>query len=279
MNKELFFNNYPKRKDDSNKFDNGRVLFISGSFGMAGAAILNIIGARSVGCGYIHSLLPESIYPIVASKQITTVYHPDKCEDKQFLNKLDIYKKVDAIGFGSGLTNHPFQKDYLIDILNNYNNAIVIDAQGLHILSEDINLFKLNSNIIITPHLGEFSLLTRTSIDEIEKDKENIASNYAKRNNVTLILKGPNTLIVSNEGNITVNNSGNQALATAGSGDVLAGIITGLCSKYDDHLKACIDGVWLHGYLADEAIKKHSVETLKLEDYIEYADDFFKENR
>ena len=84
MNKQEFFKHYPEIDINSNKYDNGVILLISGSYGMAGATILNIIGARSVGTTYIHSLLPESIYQIVSSNEITTVYHPDNLNDTDY---------------------------------------------------------------------------------------------------------------------------------------------------------------------------------------------------
>ena len=152
MNKKIFLKHYPVRKPDSNKYDNGVVLFVSGSYGMAGAAILNIIGARSAGVSYIHSLLPESIYPIVASKEITTVYHPDDLKDEHLINKLSFLKKVKAIGFGSGINNHPHKKEYLKDLLKNTDVPIIIDADGLRILSENEDLYKLNNKMILTPH-------------------------------------------------------------------------------------------------------------------------------
>ena len=275
MNKNEFFKHYPVRKIDSNKFDNGRILLISGSYGMAGASILNIKGARSVGTSYIRSLIPSNIYPIVSTNEITTVYHPDDLSNKNYLNNLNILNKVDAIGIGSGLNNHPFHLDYLKDVLINSNVPIVVDACSLDDLANNEELYKLNNKMILTPHLGEFSRLTHLSTEEILKDKENIAINFAKKNNITLVLKGNKTLIVSNNGDISINNSGNEALARAGSGDILTGMITGLCALYDDYLTAVKDGVWLHGYLCDEEIKSHSKEIFDLTKYSEYADKFF----
>lgn len=275
MNKQEFFKHYPVRKIDSNKFDNGRILLISGSYGMAGAAILNIKGARSVGTSYIRSLVPENIYPIVSTNEITTVYYPDNLKNNNYLFDLNILDKVDAIGIGSGLNNHPFHLDYLKTVLTNSNVPIVIDACSLDDLANNEELYKLNNKMILTPHLGEFSRLTHLTIQEILNDKENIASNFAKNNNVTLVLKGNKSLIVSNTGVITINESGNEALARAGSGDILTGMITGLCSLYDNYLTAVKDGVWLHGYLCDEAINEHSKEIFDLSKYPEYANSFF----
>lgn len=277
MDKLTFFKHYPIRRKDSNKFDNGRVLLISGSYGMAGAAILNIIGARSVGASYIHSLVSHDIYPIVAGNEITSVYHPDKLTDENYLKELRLEDKVDSVGFGSGLDKHPYAHRYLCDLLDNYKVPIVVDAYGLRLLSEDEGLYSKSENLILTPHLGEFSRLVHMSVEEIEKNKVNIAINFAKTNRVILVLKGPNTLIVSKDGEVNINESGNEALARAGSGDVLTGMITGLCGLYDDPFEASSDAVWLHGYLCDLAVKEHAKEIFDLKCYPFYADRFFFE--
>ena len=279
MNRSEFFAHYPGRKADSNKYDNGTVLFVSGSYGMAGAAILNIIGARSAGASYIHSVLPENIYPIAASREITAVYHPDNLENKDLMKNLGFLKKVKAIGIGSGFTNHPYKKEYLKDILEISDVPVIVDAEGLRVLSLNEDFYSLNKRMILTPHLGEFAALTRLETEEIKKDRENIAVNFAKKKGVILVLKDPQTLVINKDGDLYRNDSGNCALATAGSGDVLTGMITGLCALYNDTYQAVKDGVWLHGYLADEAMNKHSAEIFDLTEYPEYADAFFFRKR
>lgn len=276
MNKIVFSNNFPYRNRNSNKFDNGRVLFFSGSEGMAGACILNIIGANSVGIGYCHVLLPESIYPIVGSNQIDCIYHVDKLNRSDYINELNLYEKVDAISVGSGLNNHPFAKEYFKHILDNFKGPIIVDAYGLTMLSEDEDLYKLNQNLILTPHMGEFSRLCKLSVEDINKDKVNIATNFAVKNHVILVLKGPQTLVVSKDGQVFINETGNEVLARAGSGDVLNGMICGMCARYKNTLDAVKDGVWLHGHIADMYVKDHSKEILNFNIYPEYADKFLR---
>ncbi|MBQ1476622.1 MAG: NAD(P)H-hydrate dehydratase [Erysipelotrichaceae bacterium] len=271
MHTEEFFTHYPIRRADSNKFDNGRVFLIGGSYGMAGAAILNILGARSAGASYIDVLLPEEIYPIAAVREITAVYHPDDCEKDRI--GIAALQKAKAVSFGSGMTNHPKKRKYLKYLSENVKVPLVVDAEGLRILADHPTYSK---NMILTPHLGEFSALTRLSVDEIQKDRENIAISFAKEKNITLVLKGPGTLVVDAKGRLYRNDSGNEALARAGSGDVLTGMIAGLCSLYDDAYQAVSDAVWLHGHLSDEACRTHSKEIFDLTKYPEYADAFFK---
>ena len=277
MDEKEFLEHYPFRKADSHKFDNGRILLISGSKGMAGAAILNIIGATSVGTGYIHSLVEETIYPIVASNQIETVYHVDDLTNSLFVDNLDLYDKIDAIGFGSGLNNHPFAKDYLKQILTNFKKPVIVDAYGLSLLANDDSLYTLNDNLIITPHMGEFMKLTGFDKSVIEADKINIARKFASDHNLTLVLKGPKTLVICKDKTIYENNSGNACLAKAGSGDVLTGMITGMCALYKNNPhQAVIDAVWLHGHIGDMHAKTHSKQIFDLKTYPQYADMFLR---
>ena len=208
---------------------------------MAGALILNILGARSAGASYIEVLLPDSIYPIVASREITAVYHPGKD-----LSGLSSLKKVNAISFGSGMTNDPDKEENLEYVLKNTKQPLVIDAEGLRIYAEHPEWEGMRKDVILTPHLGEFSVMTGYSLKEIKEDRVTLAVNYAKEKGVILILKGPETLIVSPDERVTVNNSGNEALARAGSGDVLTGMVTGLCALYRDPYQAAADAGWLH---------------------------------
>ena len=266
MDKYAFKDHYPFREKDSNKYDNGVVAFLSGSYGMAGAALFNLIGAKSAGASYIHSYLPASIYQIVAVNEMSAVYQP--YDDASF-------RKAGAVCAGSGIDRLKYKKEYLEEMLKTVSVPFIIDAGGLRLLGEDRSLYSLNDKLILTPHLGEFSALTQMSIEEILADRERIAVSFARNKNVILILKGPQTLVVSPKGEVYMNMTGNPALAQAGSGDVLSGIICALCALYDDTYQACIDAVWLHGYLADLAINKHAAETFDLREYPVIADSFF----
>ena len=276
MDKEEFFRHYPSRKKDSNKYDNGVLAFVSGSYGMAGAALFNLLGAGSVGASYIHSYLPHSIYPIVAAKENAAVYHPYDEKDGQLIRNASFHK-VKAIAFGSGTDNLPERMNYLKDLVEISEVPLIIDAQGLRLLSAAESLYEKGKTMILTPHLGEFSALCHMDTKEISREKEQIAVNFAKKNHVILVLKGPETLVIDTKGEIYRNDTGNCCLARAGSGDVLTGMIAGLCSLYEDPYQAAVDGVWLHGHLADEAMKSHSAEVFDLTSYPLLADRFFFE--
>ena len=280
MNEQEFFENFPFRDPGSNKSDNGTILIVGGSYGMAGAGILNILGARSVGTSYIHVSVPQDIYPILAANQITSVYHPRQDGEPLFVSVQPILPKLEAACFGSGCTNLISKVTDLQWLTANITSTLVIDAEGLRILADIPNILStMKCPVILTPHLGEFTGMVKRGFDEVSRNKEELALNYAKEHNVILVLKGPKTLIVSPDGDITYNDSGNESLAQAGSGDVLTGIITGMCAKVSDpYLAACM-GVWLHGHLADLWVKDHSRIGLRLEDYPVLADQFFKGKR
>ena len=278
MNEKDFFEHYPKRKEDSNKYDNGVVAFVSGSYGMAGAAYYNLIGARSIGASYIHSFLPGSIYPIVAANEMSAVYHPYDADQKDIFDEI-FFRKIKAIGFGSGMDRSKYAKEYFEYLLTNINVPFVVDAYGLKNLAQNEELYKLNENLILTPHMGEFSLLCRMDIEKIEIDKVKIASDFAKKKRITLVLKGPETIIAYKDGRIKKNDSGNSCLARAGSGDILTGMIAGACALYEDTDIAVEDAVWLHGHIADLAMKKHAKENFDLQLYPKIADYFFFSKR
>ena len=129
---------------------------------------------------------------------------------------------------------------------------VVVVAYGLRLLSDHLHVLDgARSEVILTPHLGEFASLSKISANEILKDKVNIAKQFAKEHGVTLVLKGPNTLVISYDGRIYVNQTGHQNLAKAGSGDVLAGLIGGFCAHNLDPFIASCMAVWLHGKAAD----------------------------
>ena len=135
---------------------------------------------------------------------------------------------------------------------------MVIDADGLNALAADCRILirRKARHVILTPHLGEFSRLTRISSDEIEKNKIEIARTFARKYDVVLVLKGAPTIVADPKGKVFVNPTGNPGMATAGSGDVLGGIIAALLGQGNRPLDAAINGVFVHGYAGDIARKK-----------------------
>lgn len=274
MDEEAFFAAYPKKKEDDYKGTHGSTLLIGGSYSMAGALGLNIIGAQTVGSSYIEAALPDEIYPILANRFLSVVYHPFSEEDAMDT----IYgamPKAHAIAFGSGAVYMPY-KDTILDIvLQNAKYPVVLDAEALRLLQHNTYILRfVKCPVIITPHIGEFAALLNKSADEVRKNRLIYAKEFAVRYHLTIVCKGPETIVVSPAGEVYINQTGNAALAQAGSGDLLTGMITGMLTQVSDVNTAVRMAVWLHGRLADEGIKNHSQHTFQLEWYPEIMDQY-----
>jgi NAD(P)H-hydrate epimerase len=184
---------------------------------------------------------------------------------KKHTDLLHRLKEFNAILIGPGLGTNEQTADIVSLVLEHSRAPLVLDADALTVLGEEKRKEILKKNrqqpVILTPHPGEFSRLTGTSIPEIKKDRISISKSFAEEYDVYVILKGHHTLIATPGGEIYVNPTGNPGMATAGSGDVLSGMITGMISqwinRHQDSL-ACIlqAAVFLHGYAGDLAAKE-----------------------
>ena len=276
MNEEIFFANFPRRKETAYKGTYGQILIAGGSYGMAGALSLNILGAKTVGTAYIHAAVPKEIYPIAAMRHITPVFHPfDGGDFRPVLENL--LPDVRSVVFGSGAVHMPRKTDVMDIILQNSKGPVVLDAEGLNLLQHNTYILRfVKCPVILTPHIGEFARLINKPVHAVMDHRMEYAESFARENNVILVLKGPNTLVVSPAGEYYINQSGNQALAQAGSGDLLAGILGGILSMTCDVFKAVCMAVWLHGHLAEEGCRKHSIQNFPIEEYPSIMDEVFR---
>lgn len=275
MNEEIFFRNFPHRSDAMHKNTYGRTLIVGGCYGMAGAVSLNILGARTVGAPYVECALPDSIYPIVASRHMTAVFHPFSAHSvEQTVEPLS--RKAKAIVFGSGAVYMDRKEQCMDMILQSSTCPVILDAEALRLLHQNTYILRfVKCPLILTPHLGEFATLINKPIDVIRDNKLAYARQFAKEYKVIMVLKGANTIVVSPLGEVYINQSGNPALAQAGSGDLLAGIMAGMLTMTRDIFTAVCMAVWLHGYLADYAMQTHSIQAFSLESYPELMDQLF----
>ncbi len=273
MDEETFFKNFPHRPENAYKGIYGKILLVSGCYGMAGASCLNIIGANTIGASYINAAVPEEIYPIVASKFNTPVFHP--FAEHSYYEVLEpLISEAKAIGFGSGAVYMTHKENILDLLLQNARSPIVLDAEALRLLKHNTYILRFaKAPVILTPHIGEFSYFTGLPIEVIQDDKVNIAKAFAKENRCIVVLKGPHTIVASPAGDIYINQSGNQALAQAGSGDLLTGIMTALLSLTSDVYTAVCMAVWVHGKLSELGTKDHSIQGFKLERFPELMDE------
>ena len=251
-------NNLPARRQDSHKGTFGHALVIAGSKNYVGAAVLAASGVIRSGAGLVTLATPESVYPIAAS-HIPEVIHLPLKEDAHgrihpdaLLDITDGMTRYNVVAVGPGLgqsnTTHRFIAQ-LLDAVSANEIPIVIDADGLNNLStipEWWNILK--SPAVITPHPGELSSLTGKNTLDIQNNRIAIAEEYSKLWDVTLVLKGALTVIGSPNKVTSISPFINPGLATAGTGDVLTGIISGLIAQGSQIYPAACLGVYLHGY-------------------------------
>lgn len=249
-----------KRKASSHKGDYGRVGIIAGSIGMAGAVNLTSRAALRTGSGLVYSIVPESLELILSIKLTEAIIKPIGDKNIGYFTKdsleqiLKATKNMDALALGPGLGIDE-ERIYLVgELIKNINIPLVIDADGLNCLSKNINILKeVNYPIILTPHHGEMSRLLGRDIKNIESNRVKYAKEFSQKYNVFTVLKGHKTLVASPEGDIYINHTGNPGMATAGSGDVLTGIIVSLLGQGLKPFDSARLGVYLHGLAGDLA--------------------------
>jgi hydroxyethylthiazole kinase-like uncharacterized protein yjeF len=249
---------FPKRSDHSHKGDYGHVLVVAGSKGKGGAAGLTALGALRAGCGLVTLALPESCQRAVEFNplEVMTVALPETtngtlsaCAKDLLLEQL---KGKSAMAMGPGISTDPETVQLLKEFLPSVKIPLVIDADAVNCLAQfgDLKSLKLH-DAILTPHPKEMSRISGLSVAEIQANRIESASRFAKENELTLILKGARTLIAFPDGSVSVNPTGNPGMATAGSGDVLTGVIAGLIAQGLEPRSAAIAGVYLHGLAGD----------------------------
>ena len=278
MDEDQFFASFPKKTENAYKGTFGKTLLIGGCYGMAGALGLNLLGARTVGAPYIQAAVPEEVYQVVASYCMTPVFHPFGSQTWYEVIE-PLINTSQAIGFGSGAAYMHHKEDILDLILQESRVPVVLDAEALRLLQHNMFVLRFaKAPVIITPHISEFSAISGLPLSVIRDQKINSASAFAKDYKVIVVLKGPNTVVAFPNGEFYINQSGNQALAQAGAGDLLAGILTGLLTMTRDVYTAVCMGVWLHGHLADLGIRERSIQGFRLENYPDIMDELFRKH-
>ena len=243
----------------------GHALLVGGSYGMTGAMILSSRAALRIGAGLVSSFVPKSAYRIIQTAVPEAMTLTDKHAKR--LTKINPEKQFDAIGIGQGMGTHKDTVKAFAKFLKKIKKPMIIDADALNILAKHKKLLAdIPKNSILTPHIGEFKRLAGTWQNEDEKWQKLLA--FAKQNKVIVVLKGAYTLISDGEF-IYINPVANSALATAGSGDVLTGIMTGLLAQGYQAMEVALLGVYLHSKTAEKYIKKKQAYTMLASDIIE----------
>ena len=250
----------PLRSPQTHKGDVGRVFVLAGSVGLSGAAALCTMGALRIGAGLVTLGVPKSLHDPMVEKLTEAMLKvlPETKEGSQSRQGLpeiaSTLERMDAVAIGPGHSQQTQTKELVRQLLPKIAKPLVLDADGLNALAEDVDLLKrLALPIVLTPHPGEMGRLIRQSSDEIQRDRERTAQEFAKRYNVIIVLKGHRTVVASFDGALYVNETGNPGMASGGFGDVLTGMITGLLGQKLSLFDAACLGVYLHGLAGDLA--------------------------
>lgn len=244
----------PPRRQDTHKGDYGKILLLCGAEGYTGAPALAAKAALRSGAGLIFLGVPRSVYPIVASKLDAPMVFPlpdrnGKLSMEALPDILQRLDQADACLIGPGLGRSEDLDRLLPEIVKNCSCPLVLDADGINAMAQHMDVLRGRTcPMILTPHEGEFRRLTQMS----EQDRTAGAVQLAKDLNAVILRKGHETVITDGE-RTYVNRTGNAGMATGGSGDVLAGILTALLGQGVAPLEAAAGAAWLHGKAGDLA--------------------------
>lgn len=274
---------FKQRDENSHKGMFGKVGIIGGSMKYLGAIKLANISATAMtsGAGIVRVIVPEKIAFGVLPYLLEETLYPVPCDDEyKMLDSNMLKEAIDglaAIGIGMGWDKSESYLKILEYIFLNYSGKVLIDADGLNILS-NMNLDILKNakcKIVLTPHIKEFERLTKIPVSEILENKEKIAKEFALKYNVILLLKGHETIITDGK-NVNIVKRGCAGMATAGSGDTLSGIITGMLGYNDLNITTISACAYLAGVAGELAQEKYTDISMKASDTSKFIPDAIK---
>lgn len=249
---------YIPRQKYAHKGDFGHSLIIGGSYGKIGSVMLTSRATLSIGAGLVTAYVPKCGYQIIQTGFPEAMVITD--DDEEFISNISFDIEPEVIGLGIGMGTETKTVSALEKFLKSNKIPLVIDADGLNILSKKKTLLKeLPEHAVLTPHPKELERLVGKWKDDFDKLKKTKV--FSKKYNVIVVIKGANTITVFQD-KYYVNTTGNPGMATAGSGDVLTGVITGLISQGYEPLSATVFGVYMHGKAADIAIEDLGYQSL-----------------
>ncbi|MBP0979823.1 MAG: NAD(P)H-hydrate dehydratase [Oscillospiraceae bacterium] len=282
IDEKMIWKDIKIRKLDSHKGDYGRLINLSGSKNMRGAAALSTLGALRVGAGIVTLASIDSVITSVITNilEAKTLKLSESIYGTISINSInDIMSEINQstaclIGCGLGVNSETIR--LVKHIIKEATCPLVIDADGINIISQDIKILKQKkSKIILTPHLGEMSKLTNLSVSEIINSRLEVITEFAKEYNLTIVLKDYNTIVIDEKSKIYINTIGNPGLAKGGSGDILSGMIAGLLVQNIENPAVC--GVYLHSRAAERCSKRKSKYSMLPSDIFEDLCDIFLE--
>jgi NAD(P)H-hydrate epimerase len=259
-------------------------MVVAGSPGKTGAAIMAAQGALRTGAGLVSVALPNNLAPVVQSRiaEAMCVSAAESIEGTLGMGSEEELLKamggMSACVIGPGLSTHHETVQAVRNVVRRITVPAVIDADGLNALVHHTDtLKKAKAPLILTPHPGEMGRLLNISTEQVQKDRIGIASDFATGHKVTLVLKGANTVVAGPNGEVFINSTGNPGMATAGTGDALAGMIGSLLSQGHPPTQAACLGVYLHGLAGDLAAREKGEMGMIAGDLIEKIPEAIKQ--
>jgi NAD(P)H-hydrate epimerase len=266
----------PPRKQDTHKGDFGHAFILAGSAGMTGAAYLASQAALLAGSGIVTCGIPASLNAIMEVKltEAMTLPLPETksasfslAAEKEIL---DFSKKIDVVAIGPGLSRHKETQELVRNLLKRINKPVVLDADGVIALKGHCDILEKRSEpTVLTPHPGEMAYLIGKDKGEIQKNREKTASDFAKKHEAILVLKGRQTVVANSRGETYINKTGNSGMSTAGVGDVLTGMISSFVGQGINPYSAAAIGAYLHGMAGDIAAEEKGQFSLIASDLLD----------
>ena len=250
-----------------NKYDNGTLYLVAGSYGMMGAAILAAKGAQRIGTGLVTVHGPASANVIMQTACPEALFEADSSDI--CTTQLNTKHRYSVVALGPGMGTNDETVDAVDHFLKNYRKPCLLDADALNCIAKRPMLLRsIPKGSIITPHTGEFDRLFRKSVTDEERLKRAIS--VSKMHDITIVLKGHYTMTVRPDGKVYINSSGNPGMATAGSGDVLTGVISGLIAQGYSPDSSVWMGVFIHGHAGDLAATRQGQQSVIASDIIDH---------
>ena len=276
-----------RHKKNVHKNTFGHVLILAGSQRMLGAAALSGLSSMRSGAGLVTIGTPKSLNIALQKKisnEIMTLPLPETKERSLSFSAFSEIKKVcdkySVIAIGPGLSFNKSTKKLVLKIIESSPIPLVIDADAINVLAGNVDLLKKKKGeVVLTPHPGEFAKLIKQKKDFIENNRKTFSRDFANTYKCTLLLKGNKTIVASEGKKIYVNSTGNSGMATAGSGDVLTGMIAAFIGQGMLPHDAAKCGAYFHGKAGDLAAKSKSQVSMIASDIIEYISQVLRGKR